>query len=114
MKELAAGQCLWFVPNGRHSSPAYVTVEKIGRKWAQISNGYRIGVETWMADGGQYMSPGSCWESEEAWKSEAERRNAWAQFRDVVDRSYSAPDSLTRQQIEELTRLLTADKEGGQ
>lgn len=63
------GQKFFFVTReGRTSSQNYqVTVVKVGRKWARLSNGYRfdLGSEDWRnVDGGNLVSPGRLWDSE--------------------------------------------------
>ena len=35
---LAVGQKLWYVPE--HGTARYVTITKVGRKWAEIDRGY--------------------------------------------------------------------------
>lgn len=45
--KLEVGQQLWYVPrNGRRRAEGYVTVLKVGRKWAQLDCRERINIET--------------------------------------------------------------------
>lgn len=83
MGKLTVGQKLWYVPRDSRevSQSREVTVTKIGRKWAEIDmgwgRGWRIDLDDWTVDGGNYSSPGRCHISREAWKAETERRRLW-------------------------------------
>jgi hypothetical protein len=108
---LTVGQQLWFVPSQRRCGSAeYVTVEKIGRKWATISNGYRIDLETLTADGGQYMSPGACWTTKEEWEAATERHQAWFNFRAAAGVQYQPPDGFTTEEINVLLARLNKSR----
>ena len=105
---LAVGQVLWFVPSqrGGGGQPREMTVRKIGRKWAAISSRaadeYRISLETLDADGGDYMSPGTCWLSQAEHEASQRASVAWRAFvRDVEYKSTPPMDTIT-----EAARLL--------
>ena len=102
---LSVGQTLFLVSSDRVPRKADVQVEKVGRKWAELSNGKRIDVLTWLADGGQYRSPGCCWESRERYEQEAGLKQAWAKLRLDVQNSFT-PKDVSVEDIEAARRLL--------
>ena len=105
---IKAGQRLWFAATQRRQEylQGYVTVEKVGRKWATLDNGHKIDVITLRADGGGYCSPGTCFESKEEWEADVARQRAWSEFRSLVDRTYTTPEKLATHQIEEWVGVL--------
>ena len=97
---LRVGQRLWFVPNDRRSGAPYeVTVEKIGRKWALIGYRRRIDVETLKVDGGNYTSPGQCYEDRAAYETEVALQSAWSDFQQKVRSAWSVPEGVTMDEI---------------
>lgn len=97
---LQVGQKLWFVPrDSRRGEPYEVTVEKIGRKWAQIGRRGQVDVVTMSVDGGNYLSPGQCYENRAAYEAERALQAAWCDFRKKVDRSWAPPDGATMDAI---------------
>jgi len=57
---------VWSSP--RRGKDSLVTVKKTGRRWATLSNGYRLDLtsENWRSLYGEgYSSPGSLWDSED-------------------------------------------------
>lgn len=55
--EYTVGQTLWW----EGSRYAYtLTIERVGRRWLTLDNGYRVDRQTLIADGGGYVSPGRC------------------------------------------------------
>lgn len=77
-KKLQEGQKLWWVySQNRRGNPREVTVTKVGRKWAQLNNHYRIDIETLIADGGGYMSPGCCYVNKDIYDREVVLKKEW-------------------------------------
>lgn len=104
--ELKVGQKLWWVPSQRYAgSQREVTVEKVGRIWAQLSERSRIDKQTLIADGGEYMSPGRCYLSKAEYDEHIERVTAWNSFVYTV-RYQSMPDGVTIADITEAAKLL--------
>lgn len=105
------GQKLWFVPAERwYGSPQEVTVTKVGRKWAALDNSSaRIDVETLIADGRGYMSPGRCYVD----RAEYEERNAalklWADTYRRLNAG-SPPAGITHERILELRKEFGIDE----
>ena len=97
---------LWYVPSHRSSETAeYVVVTKIGRKWATVGEGWaamRISLDTWTADGGQYLSPGSCYESLQAYEDERRLCDRWREVRSYIEHSYRVPEGFTMETVEAL------------
>lgn len=96
--KLFVGQELYFVPSDSRNKPYWVTVNKIGSKWAQVSTTLRINIETLWADGGKYISPGRCWFSVEAHEAEVRRVGAWRELQKTVQYG-GPPESLDENQI---------------
>lgn len=100
------GQQLYYVPARfyqRHMTPvpgSDVTVTKIGRKWVDLSNGYRIDKITMLADGKGYQSPGRAWLSQQIYEDRLAVCNEWNKFHKSLRDSYNAPDDMTLDRIE--------------
>lgn len=101
---LQVGQTLYFVGSGRPARHGAVTVEKVGRKWATLSNGHRIDLETHRADGGDYSSPGRAYPSEAVYVAEQLTNAAFLKLKGKM--GWSAPDGVKVQDIYEAARLL--------
>lgn len=108
--KLTVGQQLWWVPARYRTGeqPCYVTVEKVGRKWAQLSNQYRIDVTTLEPDSKGYSSPGECYLQREEYESKVAISYAWGRLRKFMEsRIWSgAPDGVTLENIEAAGNLL--------
>lgn len=101
---MKVGDRLWYVTDRISRKGEEVTVTKIGRRWAEISNGRRIDLKTWMADGRGYGSPGRCFASEADHEMETRRRALYFRFSQMV--AYSPRDGVTCEDILEAARLL--------
>lgn len=106
--QLTVGQQLWFVySDKRRRDPRYVTVAKVGRKYAEVNEmPYKIRLDDLAADDPNYSSPGQCYLSKEAWEAEDALLEAWRGFLDVVGRHWKPPASVTLADIEQARRLL--------
>ena len=107
--KIKAGDKLYYIPtrNGARDG-RYLTVVKVGRKWAQLDNSerrpLRIDVNTLWADGGNYSSPGRCYVSKEGYLAE-ERANYLC--RELARRiGYHPNDGVTISDIQEAAKLL--------
>ena len=82
MHKLEVGQELWWVPHwsSRSSEPYLVKVESIGRKWVHLDNGHMIDINTLIADGGDFSSPGACFLSEQAYKELCNLKSEWNSY----------------------------------
>ena len=96
------GQELWFVParycNDRKEYA--VTVAKVGRAWATVSNGpnCRFDLETLEFDTGGYNSPGCVYLSQEQWLLEKKRQLIWLNIGHATSRRL--PDHVSVEQLE--------------
>ena len=105
--DLSVGQKLWFVPDRHFGQPREVTVLKIGRKWAAISErGDRIDIETLVVDGKGYSSPGRCYRSREGYETIAAANAAWDALMRDLRNTYQRPRGLTVEDIEQARRIL--------
>jgi hypothetical protein len=84
--KLEVGQSVFYVPTYRHSQPSYAKVEKVGRKWATLDNRQRIEIETGMADGGEYSSPGFAYVSEDEYRTHVRIEKKRRQLIDAIGR----------------------------
>jgi hypothetical protein len=113
---LTVGQTLIFVPSERRRGidPVEVTVEKVGRKWAAISNRRRIGIGDLAADGGQYSSPGRCYLSREEYDGKVRAESAWRALSRAIDQRWNPPEGVSVAKIEAAAKMLglTLDAEG--
>lgn len=122
--KLQVGQKLWYVPFGRRygeDGTGYeVTVEKIGRKWAEVKaeadkpyswSTERIDIETFAADGHGYDSPGTAYLSREHYEATVSLNKAWRSFYIAVDRLYRVPDGVTVEDIQQAMRILHLESE---
>ncbi len=105
---LQVGQKLWFVGSHRHSGdPCEVIVEKIGRKWATIDKmADRIDIETLVADGNGYSSPGRCYLSRAEYESKIALDNAWGEFTKLMRNAYQMPNGMTVEKIAQARAIL--------
>jgi len=102
---LKAGDKLYFLAHSKYRSSEDVTVLKAGRKWATLDNQTRIDLSDWIADGGEYVSPGRCYLSKQEYDDECELLDKWEAFVKKINRS-DPPDGMTVGKITELTEVV--------
>ncbi len=107
---LTVGQTLYWVPYSHRGQHSFVSVEKIGRKWAHLSNHNRIELETLRADSGDHSCPGQCWLSKEAHDAEKSRADAWHELLRKL-RYMAPPAGVTTDDIAAARKLLRLDPE---
>lgn len=109
--EFKVGQVLfweWSSYTHRRRENEDVTITKIGRKWLELSNGYRVDKETLVADCGKYSPAGRCYLDRAAREEELRVQNAW---RDLNRRmGYSVPSGVSADDIEQAAKLLGLSK----
>jgi len=89
---IEVGQQLWYVPHyRRYDNSTFVTVSKIGRKWATVEPARypRFDLVTLRADGGGYSIPGTYWLSKEDCDEATLAFDLWQQLKRAVE--YSQP-----------------------
>ncbi|MFO0236419.1 MAG: hypothetical protein ACK53Z_00225 [Betaproteobacteria bacterium] len=94
----------WSEYSHKKNTGEMVKITKIGRRWLELSNGYRADAATLYADGGKYSSPGRCFLNREAREAERARDAAWTALRNRMQ--YQAPDKVSAEDIAHATRLL--------
>ena len=83
--QLVTGQKLWWVPrNSTYRKPCEVVVVKVGRKWVQLDNGYRINAQTFEADGAGYSPPGVCYMNQAIYAAELALNQAWLSLQQAL------------------------------
>jgi hypothetical protein len=103
MRQLKVGDKLWFVSSRRNGLDREVVVMKVGRKWAYLSGRDRIDLESWGMDGGEYISPGRCYESKDAYESSKALWEEWSLFKRKVAK-IEIPGTMTLERISELSK----------
>ena len=105
---LKVGQQLWYVPSDiRFRKPEFVTVTKVGRKWASLNwRGYRISIDDLRVDGDAYSSPGQCYLSKEEYDQAMERQSAWKALYDLMRWQSVCPDGVDIADIRQARSLL--------
>lgn len=118
MADLRVGQVLLFVhedpfaggyARGRNETidqATEITVERIGRKWAHCSPGYRVDRHTLAVSGEGYSSPGRCYLSREHYAAEKAADAAWRAFLARVHSIYRRPPGLTAEAIRQAMDVL--------
>lgn len=102
---ITKGKSLWWVASDNAKTQCAVTVTKVGRKWATLSNGCRIDIGTLVADGGQYMSPGMCYDSQQAYEQAIALIVEWQKLtRDLS--GMRCPEHMTIEKIARARALL--------
>jgi hypothetical protein len=105
MSGLVVGQELFWAGAGNYRGRNYsVTVTKVGRKWAELSNRHRIDLETMIADGKEYTSPGRCWVTETHYAATVLTGNAFTNLKNKM--AFRPADGVTIQDIYEAAKLL--------
>lgn len=107
MKKLEANQQLYFVGSGAfHRRQGTVTVQSVGRKWANITGTYngRIDIVTLQVDSGGYAPPGRCYASRQDWLDAAAPQLAWQQL--VSGLAKGRPEAVSLADIQQAAKLL--------
>jgi hypothetical protein len=119
------GDRVLMAKTGRRSDepPAlsWAEVTKVGRKWAELQpdgrkwrgRDDRFSLEDGHIDGGDFMSPGRVFLSEEAYHEHARALALWKPFREAMSRSFwNMPHDMTPDRIEAAAKALGVDLEG--
>lgn len=77
VSQIKVDQELLYVPNHGRNAPCMVTVKTVGRKWITLSNRLRIDINTLVADGGGYSSPGKCYLTKEEYEDFRRVSDKW-------------------------------------
>lgn len=103
------GQSLWYVPEDRPwEKPRYLTVTKVGRKWLELDEaGLKACQLTLKCDRkNSPHNPGRCWLTKADYERYLKRHGAWRHFRRQVQDRWTAPESVTLEQILAASDLL--------
>ena len=100
------GETLWWVGRFNNMDRQAVFVVKVGRKWATLSNGHRIDLNTMVADGGDCSPPGICYESKEVYDQEIAVNAAWSALGRIIRDYTGKPKDLTLEKIAQAREIL--------
>lgn len=105
MSALVVGQELFWQGTGNDKGKNYlVKVEKIGRRWADLSNSHRIDMATMRADGKHFSSPGTCWLSQAHYEAKVLTGRAFTNLKNKM--AWEPADGVTIQDVYEAAKLL--------
>lgn len=107
--KLAVGMTVWVVYSRRHGDGVERTITKIGRKWAYTDlRNQRFDINSWCIDGGDYVSTGEVYASEQAFKDHLALQKEWQSFHGIVRQlSWSnVPGGMTLEKIQQIKALL--------
>jgi hypothetical protein len=107
MMELAPGQTVYVVRARRHPDCTFIerTIQKIGRKWVELSDGKRFDKETMLLDGGAYSSPGKVYLAQQDFHDEQAFNSTFEAFRRAVQHQL-APSGLTLAKVRQAAEIL--------
>jgi hypothetical protein len=108
--QLKVGQTLYFASGQQWIPSGNVTVTRIGRKWAYLSNGRRMSKESFVVDGVGFTSPGCCWLSKEEHDAQLGRQRTWASIWALVGSARRAPAHLTIEELQAIEGLLKGER----
>lgn len=98
---------LWWVPANPYRAKELVTVVKVGRKWAELSNRFRIDVDTMEGDGGKgYSSPGKAWPSQVDYEAYMAIQAAWNDLRNDIYKMWRSPPGVSVESINSLRQQI--------
>lgn len=104
------GDKLWRVLSGGRGSYE-TTVTKVGSKWIYFREGRGRCDFDGNIDGGNYLSPGTCYPTKEVYEAELALRDAWCEFTTKVS-DRRMPKGMTVEKIQQAKDLLF--REGAQ
>ena len=86
------GDKLYYVNFRNSRFNCAVTVATVGRKWFTLVNRKgRFSIDEMYEDGGDYMPPGRCYQSEEVYQNQIRLDHVWANFRKLVSHTHKPP-----------------------
>jgi hypothetical protein len=112
---LTVGQQLYYVPHDTsRCKPQFVTVTKVGRKWAELRDGNfylgRVSIKTLLVEAWDFSLPGRCYLSKEDYERENERLDEWLTLRKRLELTWVCPDGISADDIRKAKALLFPDE----
>lgn len=106
--EYKVGMRLWMQSSGRLTTSQYVTVEKVGRKWVQLSGGHRVEIGSRHLERGiNGQLAGTLYLTREEHEQAVALQREWAEFKKSLgDARKGPPTGVTREKIAEAIRVL--------
>lgn len=101
-----AGQQIWYVRDGA-TTGGYITVERIGRRWLYCDGRIELDRKTLKQKSPRgFAVLGQGWVSHVEFERHLARHNAWRHLRRQVQDKWTAPNSVTLEQIQAACDLL--------
>lgn len=100
------GQGLLYAPaTGR--TPYMIEVEKVGKRWLYCAGGLQIDRKTMDAKANRgFAAPGRAWLTKDCYDRAQRKHSAWRHFRRQVQDKWTAPETVTLEQIQAACDLL--------
>lgn len=108
--DFSVGQELyWVCSDHRDGKNFFVKIEKVGRKYLELSNHRRVHVEN-LQEAVGYGSPDRCYPSKADHDAVVRDRNLWNHIRAFAN-PYSAPKGMTTEAMEKIVEIFKNCKE---
>jgi hypothetical protein len=83
-----------------------ITIAKVARKWATLSNGERFDISTWVLDPGNYNNFGNVYQTEQDYIEEQAINMCWMLFRRKISDNNKHSDIVTIERIKQAAEIL--------
>ena len=110
--KLKVGQklfCVNFSVNKGSSSGEWLTISKVGRRWAELKDGqrvFRVDIDNLLGEANYRGVRGSVYLDEESYIAEVNLKTAWIKVSDYIKRQYFVPDGVTLGDLQKISELL--------
>lgn len=106
-KGMDSGENLFWVPTNFREKKINVTVTKIGRKWAYLSNGYKIDKNSLKSPPkDNLISPGRCFLSHQDYLDKKKIYEKFEKIKRVLQHIDKLPDDVTLENLKKVEELL--------
>lgn len=103
--KLVVGQQVFYVSRNNANSKSLVTVEKVGRKWIELSNNRRMTVDGWVVDSNVGYA-GEVYASEAEYQAWVLLKNELHSLKKGLEGWYEVPAGVTLEDIRNAKALL--------
>ena len=106
--DFTVGQKLYYVGRNNTRTRQEVTISSVGKKWLTVDNHLRLGIETLIADGGDYAPPGTAYLSQQDYLNLLALQGAWLHLKSLL-LSHRVPEDVTIEKINQAKAILGLD-----